>query len=85
MTVYFDHNPLTYIKDCAPKSAKLSRWSLALQEFEILSISLNQVAKNLEEPMNYRTSSLLVGASVTAYSSSEIQRMAFHRRWKLVP
>ena len=30
--VYCDHNPLQYIRECAPKSAKLLRWSLALQE-----------------------------------------------------
>ena len=32
--VYCDHNPLQYIRECAPKSAKL-RWSLALQEFDL--------------------------------------------------
>jgi len=35
VTVYCDHNPLQYIRECAPKSAKLLRWSLALQEFDI--------------------------------------------------
>ena len=35
ITVFCDHNPLQYIKECAPKSAKLLRWSLALQEFDI--------------------------------------------------
>ena len=30
ITVYCDHNPLQYIQKCAPKSAKLLRWSLAL-------------------------------------------------------
>ena len=33
--IYCDHNPLQYIKECAPKSAKLLRWALALQEFDI--------------------------------------------------
>jgi hypothetical protein len=33
--VYSDHNPLSYIVDCAPKSAKLSRWALALQEYDL--------------------------------------------------
>lgn len=33
--VYSDHNPLTYLNDCAPKSAKLTRWSLGLQEFDL--------------------------------------------------
>jgi len=35
ITIYCDHNPLQYIKECAPKSAKLLRWSLALQEFDL--------------------------------------------------
>jgi len=34
-TVYCDHNPLQYIRDCTPKSAKLLRWALALQEFDL--------------------------------------------------
>jgi len=28
ITVYCDHNPLQYIRECAPKSAKLLRWAL---------------------------------------------------------
>lgn len=36
VTVACDHNPLQYIRDCAPKSAKLLRWSLALQEFHLV-------------------------------------------------
>jgi len=33
--IYCDHNPFQYIKECAPKSAKLLRWALALQKFDI--------------------------------------------------
>jgi len=33
--VYSDHNPLTYLTSSAPKSSKLLRWALALQEFDI--------------------------------------------------
>jgi hypothetical protein len=33
--VYSDHSPLSYIKECAPKSAKLMRWALALQEYNL--------------------------------------------------
>jgi len=36
VTVYSDHNPLTYLTESAPKSAKLLRWALALQEFEVV-------------------------------------------------
>lgn len=35
ISVHCDHNPLQYIRECAPKSAKLLRWALALQEFDI--------------------------------------------------
>jgi hypothetical protein len=35
VTVYSDHNPLTYITETAPKSAKLMRWALALQEYNV--------------------------------------------------
>ena len=35
ITVHSDHNPLTYLTDSAPKSAKLMRWALALQEFNV--------------------------------------------------
>jgi RNase H-like domain found in reverse transcriptase len=35
VTVLSDHNPLTYLTECAPKSAKLMRWALALQEFNV--------------------------------------------------
>lgn len=33
--VYSDHNPLSYVKECSPKSAKLMRWALALQEYDL--------------------------------------------------
>ena len=35
VTVYSDHNPLTYITESATKSAKLMRWALALQQFDV--------------------------------------------------
>jgi len=31
--IYSDHNPLSYLTGASPKSAKLTRWALALQEF----------------------------------------------------
>ena len=33
--LYTDHNPLTYLVNCLPKSAKLTRWALALQRYDI--------------------------------------------------
>lgn len=32
-TLYSDHNPITFLTETTPKSAKLMRWALALQEF----------------------------------------------------
>jgi len=34
VTVCTDHNPLTYLTDSIPKSSKLTRWSLALAEYD---------------------------------------------------
>jgi len=36
ITIFSDHNPLLYLRECAPKSAKLTRWALGLQEFDIV-------------------------------------------------
>jgi len=33
VTIFTDHNPLMYLRECAPKSATLTRWALGLQEF----------------------------------------------------
>jgi len=34
ITIFVDHNPLKYLTESAPKSAKLTRWALALQEYD---------------------------------------------------
>jgi len=34
IVIYSDHNPLTYVVQCAPKSARLMRWALALQQYD---------------------------------------------------
>jgi RNase H-like domain found in reverse transcriptase len=36
VNIYSDHNPLQYITEASPKSSKLTRWALALQEFDII-------------------------------------------------
>ena len=36
VTIFCDHNPLMYLRECAPKSAKLTRSALGLQEFNII-------------------------------------------------
>ena len=33
VTIFSDHNLLMYLRECAPKSAKLTRWALGLPEF----------------------------------------------------
>jgi len=35
ITIFVDHNPLKYLTERASKSAKLTRWALALQEYDI--------------------------------------------------
>ena len=35
ITVHSDHNPLLYLTESAPKSAKLMRWALGIQEFSV--------------------------------------------------
>ena len=35
ITIFVDHNPLKYLTERAPKSAKLTRWALALQEYDV--------------------------------------------------
>jgi hypothetical protein len=35
VSIYSDHNPLAYITESAPKSPRLTRWALSLQEFNI--------------------------------------------------
>jgi len=36
ISVFTDHNPLKYLSESMPKSAKLTRWSLALQEYDLV-------------------------------------------------
>ena len=35
ISVFTDHNPLKYLNESMPKSAKLTSWSLALQEYDL--------------------------------------------------
>ena len=35
IVIHSDHNPLTYLCESAPKSSKLMRWALAIQEFNV--------------------------------------------------
>ena len=36
ITVWSDHNPLTYLTESTAKSPRLLRWSLALQEYNVV-------------------------------------------------
>lgn len=35
INIFSDHNPLTYLTDTTPKSARLLRWALALQMYDL--------------------------------------------------
>ena len=34
VTLFTDHNPITYLTDSAPKSPKLMRWVFAIQQYD---------------------------------------------------
>ena len=36
VTIFYDHNLLMYLWECASKSAKLTHWAIRIQEFSIL-------------------------------------------------
>jgi len=36
VTLYSDHKPITFLTETGPKSSKLMRWALALQEFDVI-------------------------------------------------
>ena len=46
ITVFSDHNPLSYLTETTPKSAKLTRWALSLQEFN-LTFKYRAAGKNV--------------------------------------
>lgn len=58
--LYSDHNPLTYLTESSPKSSKLMRWSLALQEFNVefryIRGSLNLASDCLSRMVNHSSS-----------------------------
>jgi len=35
VVVHSDHNPITYLTEASPKNAKLMRWALEIQEFNV--------------------------------------------------
>jgi len=53
--LYSDHNPLTYLTMAAPMSAKLMRWSLALQDFNNLVFKYKVGKTNLAADCLSRT------------------------------
>ena len=36
VTIYSDHNPLTFLAQASSHSSKLMRWALALQEYDVV-------------------------------------------------
>ena len=44
--VFSDHNALSYLVNCATQSAKLTRWSLALQQYNIVFRYAKSAARN---------------------------------------
>jgi len=36
VTLFTDHNPITFLTESTPKSSKLMRWALAIQEYDVI-------------------------------------------------
>jgi RNase H-like domain found in reverse transcriptase len=57
VTIYSNHNPITFLTESTLKSAKLMRWSLALQEYDVtfryLSGASHVAADCLSRNVNY--------------------------------
>ena len=65
VTIFSDHNPVMYLREYAPKSAKLTRWALGLQEFmhadsNIFHTSVS-LSRLLRHPAWKRSGSILKG------------------------
>ena len=56
--LYSDHNPLLFLTESIPKTSKLMRWALALQEFDIEFRfrvgKQNEAADGLSRMVSYR-------------------------------
>ena len=46
VVIISDHNPLRYIVECSPKSARLTRWALSLQKFQVLRLEYKKGPDN---------------------------------------
>ena len=52
ITVLSDHNPLKYITESTSKSAKLTRWCLALQEYDLILQYKKGIHNNLADGLS---------------------------------
>ena len=63
VTLHSDHNPLVFLTQAATSSAKLMRWSLAMQEFDVTFCyrkgSFNVVADCLSRDVSYENDGVL--------------------------
>jgi len=80
VTIFSDHNPLMYLRECAPKSTKLTRWALELQEFmhadcNIFHTSVDRYFINHNKKNNK--------CKLKQYSG-RLSEGIFHQRWSLV-
>ena len=55
VTIFSDHNPVMYLRECAPKSAKLTRWALGIQEFVHAALFRNSQLSTLYSAVKSRT------------------------------
>ena len=59
VTVFSDHNPITYLNTATPKTAKLMRWALAIEEFNAKFVyrpgKMNQAADYLSREVDHNS------------------------------
>jgi len=48
VTLYSDHNPITFLTETTPKSSKLMRWALSFQEYWTLFFVIENVFTTLQ-------------------------------------
>ena len=82
--LFCDHNPLRYVVDCASKSAKLTIWSLALQEYDLTCNyrkgKLNVVAERLSR-VGYESYIYVILIAINMYFCSRFRALINNLLW----
>jgi len=77
VTIFSDYNPLIYLRECAQKSAKLTRWAPGLQEFmHADSNILSHVCTDLYSAKNRENESEALRISPASAGAQQQMRVA---------